>query len=68
MSQYTVRVHACVLTTNLPNLFTHEGENPKVKHKFQSGRAVGVRGLEVHQQNIGKQVEEQEVHQHVAKK
>lgn len=56
------------LRTHLPDLLTHNGEYPEVQHILRDGRTRGRRGLEVHQQHVGKQQEEEEVHQDVAQK
>lgn len=56
------------LRTHLPDLLAHNGEYPEVQHILSDGRTRGWRRLEVHQQHVGKQQEEEEVHQDVAQK
>lgn len=54
--------------THLSDLLTHDGEHPEIQHILRDGRTGGWGRLEVHQQHIGKQQEEEEIHQDVAQK
>lgn len=54
--------------THLPDLLAHDGEHPEVQHILRDGWTRGWWGLKVHQQHVGKQQEEEEVHQDVAQK
>lgn len=56
------------LSAHLPDLLAHNGEYPEVQHILSDGWTGGRRRLEVHQQHVGKQQEEEEVHQDVAQK
>lgn len=56
------------LCTHLPDLLTHNGEHPEVQDILGDSWTQGWRTLEVHQQHVGKQQEEKEVHQDVAQK
>lgn len=56
------------LCTHLPDLLTHNGEHPEVQNILGDSWTQGRRALEVHQQHVGKQQEEKEVHQDVAQK
>lgn len=66
------RIYVCVrkmpLCTHLPDLLTHNGEHPEVQNILGDSWTQGWRTLEVHQQHVGKQQEEKEVHQDVAQK
>lgn len=50
----------------LSNLFAHNGEYPEIQQELPEGWTLWRWRLEVHQQHIGKQKQEQEVHQDVA--
>lgn len=54
--------------THLPDLLANDGEHPEVEHILSDGRTSGRLPLEVHQQHVGKQQEEEEVHENVAQK
>lgn len=54
--------------THLPDLLAHDGEHPEIQHILGDGRTGGWGKLEIHQQHIGKQQEEEEIHQDVAQK
>lgn len=56
------------LCTHLSDFLTHDGEHPEVQHILSDGWTGRWRGLEVHQQHVGKKQEEEEVHQDVAQK
>lgn len=56
------------LRTHLPDLLAHNGEYPEVEHIFSDGWTLGRRALEVHQEHIGKQQEEEEVHEDIPQK
>lgn len=56
------------LCTHLPDLLAHNGEHPEVEHVLGDGGTRGRLPLEVHQQHVGEQQEEEEVHENVAQK
>lgn len=54
--------------THLPDLLANDGEHPEVENVFCDGGTGRRRPLEVHQQHVGEQQEEEEVHENVAQK